>query len=734
MLLDIQSHTFRSRRLFLSLASCCLVAVSSLISSVRLHAGSQSLDGVGATDRGQIGESKQDDDSLVQRVDDGVRLLGKANLTQPLVGYPFVASPDGQWLATRKGWDVLLIDRQRREVVQTISFAAGKRRPIAFDLLYSRTSKYLAVLLHVHEADDVEFKMGDFEEREEDSLGVVQGKYVLLLENGRIMGPPVQVDESPEFRSAHASMMFSPDERWMAINYDGATFAVDVRQNQLLAKIPEFPASHFEANQRLVHVDSQRSWSLSSGEFSPWQAPTGLENLKLLAVSPDGSAEAWRAEDGQVVFYYPETQKLQKFAGLKSQPATASLTSLSQRDYQFSSTGKLFAGNGFKKGQSSPLYFVFDIEQQKYLLEPTPMLSGGQLLGDDEQMLGLVNTAWHEIPLGDGSNEALRAALAAYPSSRQLQFANMDRHLVLGPYQRWIDVASGKTMGQSSSGYFDGVSSPRSTSGYEFSPGGASYSVQERDATTGKSKALFSHQSIGHAGALLRNLLGSPPEVSGVIGFKLGIERTGKALYELRHDSGLGFVFRNWDLVQNKVGWEKTFRVRTPIVDIMRTAAISADGTRFAVTTNEHLWVVDAEQGRAIRELDLPVIPQQISLNRDGSLLAVSYRDRDWWSVKKIVLFDVASGRELKSFSGAKFVAPLFHPDTDRLVIVETGRPNRVTIYDTQTWERVFEHETSHAPAVAAAIADNFQSLAFSLADTRIEIWTLEELGFTLEK
>ncbi|MDP1563395.1 MAG: hypothetical protein Q8M16_18595 [Pirellulaceae bacterium] len=126
--------------------------------------------------------------------------------------------------------------------------------------------------------------------------------------------------------------------------------------------------------------------------------------------------------------------------------------------------------------------------------------------------------------------------------------------------------------------------------------------------------------------------------------------------------------------------------------------------------------------------------PREISLNRDGSLLAVSYADRDRWSVKQIVLFDVASGRELKSFSGAKFLAPLFHPDTDQVVIVETGRPNRVTIYDTQTWERVFEHETSHAPALAAAIADNFKSLAFSLADTRIEIWNLEELGFTLEK
>jgi hypothetical protein len=578
----------------------------------------------------------------------------------------------------------------------------------------------------------VEFNMGDFEEHGEDRLGVGQGKYVLLLENGRMMGPPIQVDDSPEFRSAHPSMMFSPDERWMAINYDGAAFAVDVRRNLLVAKLPEFTASHFEANERLVDVDRQRSWSCSTGEFSPWQAAAGLENLKLLAVSPDGSTEAWAAEDGQVVFYGPETKKLQKLDGLRIRPANASGTLTFQLNHRFSSSGKYFAGQGIQQDRSSLLYFVFDVQQQKYMLEPTAIPFGGYPLGDEERMLVFVN-AWHEIPLGEGSREALQAALAAYPTARQLQFVDLDRHLVLGANHRWIEVASGKTIGRPRSGYFDGVWSPRSALGYEFHTAGAAYSVQERHGVTGKTKALYSHQSVGHAAALLHNLLGRPPEASGVFGLKLGLERNGKALYELRHDSGLGFVFRNWDLVQNRVGWEKTFRVRTPMVDIMREAAISADGTHFAVTTNEHVWVVDAMRGQPIRELDLPVIPSQISLSREGSVLAISYTDGAQ-RMKRIVLIDVASGRELKSFSGGKFLAPMFHPANDRVVIVESGRPNRVTIYDTQTWERVFEHQTSHAPAIAAALADNFKSLALSLADTRIEIWDLEQLGIVSEQ
>lgn len=663
--------------------------------------------------------------SLVEQVSPGVRLLGRANPDAHLTGGQLSVSSDGRLLAYVAERQLLVVDRQRAEILHTIPFAVGQRLPVVQGLQFSPSGKVLAVLLGIYDQADLEFDLYDLPAETDEDWQIKQGKYLVVFENGRLSGKPFLVDESPAYLNPAPRIWFSPNDRWLIMQEQERMHLFDLQGPRALM-CEKFVGSFFASDTDLVQWDARQSLDLQSGEISEWAPPESLAHLSFRSASDDGDFLVYAANGNGAVIYDRKTNTA----------SPVQIDSLSGSYWgRVSRGGAYFAGFGRKAGSDTGWFFVYDLKQRKLVLEPTASIAGYHFLGDDAEILVQLSpeATWQRIPLSEDTQATLKSALDAYPISRKIQLADQDRQVVIGGRQRYVAVETGETQdrGSAAGDYYD-VISRLDTRVFYSSAGGGDYSVFERDIKTGNSKKLYSHHSTSHLRHLLRNLLGGQPELTGVIGLQLKLDDSGKYLYEVRHDSHMGFIFRQWDLEQRRVGWEKTFRVRTPMVDVMRSVHISGDATRYAVTTNQHVWVIEAETGNVIREFDLPKIPIDLQLNQSGDLLAVQYRGLAQ-DIAKIVVLSIETGEELQTWTDGPLLTPVFSATGDRLAIMRPGKSNRLTVYNVKTWEPIWTHETSHAPATAIDISSDFRKLALALADTRIELWDLRELGMPAE-
>lgn len=670
----------------------------------------------------------------VVEVADGVRLLGRSNALGHLTWASVLFSPDGRHVVECRDRKLIVSDRQRNKIVETVPFAIGQRSPLLIDLNFSPTGKYMVMCVLVRDRLEEKFQIDDLAEDLPDDWGVEQGQYLVVFENWKIRGTPILVDKSLSYPSPKPTIMISPNQRWLIWEHGGLMQPFDLQQQQALPKQEKFSASFFDSDDELVDWGAGQSLELTSGNISEWTPPEVLANAKFNSVSLDGNFLVCAGEAPGVVIYDRQAKKATRFAAIQDEQTGQTNKTRSRYRGQLSPGGTYFAGFGRKAGSESSLFFVYDVQHEKLVIEPIEGISSFIFSGDEPSIVvrQYPDYTLHEVELGMNSKAELESAAEAFPNAGSLQFANQNRHLVLDRGQRWIDVATGKTFyrRQSLSSKLDTTFSAVDITGYGFeTAAAASYSVQQRNYGTGETKTLYSHQSTSHLNHLLGGLLGGQPETTGVIGLHLQEDSTGQYLHEVRHESSLGFIFRQWDLKRRKVGWEKTFRVRTPIVDVSRVADISGDGRRFAVTTDKHLWVVDAESGTLVREFDMPKTPRGLTLDHRGNLIAVEYHS-GFSLISEIVILDLESGEVAGQWKDGPFLAPVFSAAGDRVAIMRPGKVNRLTVLDTGTWETVWSHETSHAPATAFDITADFRQLALSLSDSRLEIWDLSKLGF----
>jgi len=663
---------------------------------------------------------------LVEQISPGVRLLGRANPDAHLTGGQISVSSDGRLLVYVAGHELMVLDRQRAEILHTIPFAVGQRLRVVQGLQFSPSGKFLAVLLGVYDQTDLEFDLYDLPAEAEEDWQIKQGKYLVVFENGRLSGRPFLVDESPDFLVPAPRIWFSPNDRCLMLQEQERVHLFDL-QGPRAWMCENFNGSFCASDTDLIAWDARQSLDLQSGAISEWAPPESLDNLSFRSASDDGDFLVCAGKEHGAVIYDRKADTASHFQ----------IESLSGSYWgRVSRGGTYFAGFGRKAGSDTGWFFVYDLKQRKLVLEPTASIAGYHFLGADAEILVQLSpeATWQRIPLSQDTQATLKSALDAYPISRKIQWADQDRQVVIGGRQRYIAVETGETLdrGRAAGDYYD-VISRLDTRVFHFSSGGGGdYSVFQRDMKTGNSNKLYSHHSTSHLRHLLRNLRGGQPELTGVLGLQLKLDDSGKYLYEVRQDSHLGFIFRQWDLEQRKVGWEKTFRVRTPMVDVMKSAHISGDATRYAVTNNQHVWVMEAETGNVIREFDLPKIPIDVQLNQSGDLMAVEYRGLNQ-DIAKIVVLNIETGQEVQAWTDGPLLAPVFSATGDRLAIMRPGKSNRLTVYDAKTWEPIWKHETTHAPATAMDISSDFRKLALALADTRIELWYLPELGMPAE-
>lgn len=673
--------------------------------------------------------------NLVVQVSDGVRLLGRANGLGHLTGAGIAVSPDGRMLVACRDRELEVINRQRNKTVRTIPLSIGNRFPSVLDLQFSPSGKYLVMWLMVREPADMKLQAFDFVDDMADDWKIGRGQYLVVFENWRIRGAPLLLDETTKYHHPQPRLLFSPNDRWVVWNRGASLQSFDLPQHRALPSQDNFSASFFDSEDELVAWETRESLNLTTRQISDWIPPESIAGATFNSVSLDGNFLVCAGKDSGVFFYDRKSNKLTRFDALTDTPHNSSETSRARYDGRLSPEGTYFAGFGITDRSETPLFFVYDLKHQKFAIEPFAGIPSFCFLGDEPSILVWMypELAMHQIGLGPNSKSELESAADSFAASDRIQYADHDRHIVLGRGSRWIDVKTGKTVYRRNhhSGDVDSIASPVDTKSFGFKAGAAaSYSVQQQDIKNGRTKTVYSHHSTSHLNHLL---LGGQPEVTGVIGLHLQLDPQGQFLQEVRHESSLGFIFRQWDLKRSKVGWEKSFRVQTPIVDMIgREADISGDGTRYAVTTDEHLWVVDATTGKLVREFDLPQIPRGLQLNHRGNLIALEYHTA-YSAIGTIVVLDTETGEIVQTWSDGPFLTPIFSATGDMVALMRPGKTNRLTIFHTATWKEVWTHKTSHAPATAMDINSGFRELALSLHDNRIELWDLPTLGLVVE-
>jgi hypothetical protein len=155
------------------------------------------------------------------------------------------------------------------------------------------------------------------------------------------------------------------------------------------------------------------------------------------------------------------------------------------------------------------------------------------------------------------------------------------------------------------------------------------------------------------------------------------------------------------------------------------------------------LWLGDAEQGQLGRDIRLPGIATGLEFSADNRWLAVgmvrapwetgwmwpSARNQTW--ATEIAVIEVETGLIRWQKKNLDLVGFGFRPGTNQLHTLDRDQrksSKRFVLYQTETWEPEFEHTTPYSEALASAFSSDGRLLAIPLADTRIEVWDLEEL------
>jgi RNA polymerase sigma factor (sigma-70 family) len=196
---------------------------------------------------------------------------------------------------------------------------------------------------------------------------------------------------------------------------------------------------------------------------------------------------------------------------------------------------------------------------------------------------------------------------------------------------------------------------------------------------------------------------------------------TGKELHKLSSHGSLAFshggdylaigsygALSTWDLTKGK----QHLNMSTPPGD-PKTIAFSADDQSLIVVDSQHhvrVWELSSQ--RLLREIKCDEISVYVShaLSADGTLMATTRRD-------KIHFWDIATGKELRSFDNPGDLVVAISPDRRMLVsrklhLTLDEEESRTTLWDLATGKAVLQLPVSGRSGQSAAFSPDGKTLA----------------------
>ncbi len=152
--------------------------------------------------------------------------------------------------------------------------------------------------------------------------------------------------------------------------------------------------------------------------------------------------------------------------------------------------------------------------------------------------------------------------------------------------------------------------------------------------------------------------------------------------------------------------------------------SVSPTSSRFFVWEQSRIVCADGETGEIAFELDVSVPASRTGLkySPDGKFIAAANgKSVDVWEAETGELLKELPAEANQSLFG-------FSGDSKRIAVCGRDEQSRVRVYDTKSWESVFERAATQGNRSRVSLSTDGQLAVFGLADCRLEVWDLAKL------
>lgn len=655
----------------------------------------------------------------------GVSLIGTPNQWAGLgVGYNAVVSPDGEMVVGSQGGKLVAIDRNSRRVIHEIDLEVPNIQMIC----YSPDGKQLALTAYQFS------KLPENDSASDSPRSPSLSSALILVDDRFRIERTIELPSARESSVNYATDMpvdvsYSPDGRTIVVVGQRVTHAVDsfsgdiVGSREGLFDINEM----FVDNDTIVFRNIKKSWDLRKDDLST------LTKIGKLDFPATAYYSLHHPKLPLLAYHDTQNQQLkvanyQRGKILLEVPAEKYILNSGC----FSSDGKRLAGLFYTTDYQATAIRVLDIEKKQWIAE---FAFDSQVhlrvsFADDDHLLIFDTQASRLmfVTVDDSLQEHLARTLNQPTQSHQLSVDQTGENAILNWGRQEIDLQTGK------------VSHP----GNQFSRI-AMFASAENDrirSVDNRSIELVSDDKTSRSFALPRNgqivkgllsLLGSAPEVRKVeqsIPVTVALEPSGKTLsclYVMSHDGIPRYI--RWQVRNRKVEREVKFSDKPASGQMFPgvLAALHPDGRSVVQAKNDQIVLTDMDKNQDTASFEIPEGAGKLALNHDGSLVAIGFHPEAMERFRKIQVYDLDSGDLKKEFE-SKNAMFTFAPHAPRLAIADMDHSLPVQVFDTESWQPVVEHETDHADRFGMQLSGDGKTLVFSLVDSRLEIWNLNEI------
>lgn len=650
----------------------------------------------------------------IEAPEPGVRLLGQPSRFSELkVGNVFLPSPDGRYLYLGIGGKLLKVDVENLETE-------------------SETITQLTYIQKIAAAPNGQLAVIGYRSPPLDPDNPVALPLVLScilfdksMEIDRVIEFPKSEDANNEFL---VSLRFSPDGKDLLVIGQQITRLIDVDSGKILVSHNGlFDEKGLFLDDGLIFFPRiGKVWNTISNKVS------GSETLKGMELPQRNSYIL--IHDTEPVFAFSNAND--ESIKLVNHRLGKTLMSIEAEDLQlyqgdFSSDGKWLIASCYARDFRSTALAVFNLQDKK--LEAIARFKSQRFLlpsfvGENSILLYDYNTSrLSQIALNDALSTNLQIALNQPAATNQITVNHDGTRTVCNYGRQDIDMETGDVDSdhpQFSRRVFFGVQDQLVRS--------LDNEAIHIEPPRG-SKRVFGLPKETRVVAGLLSLLGST-ETENSSGYTMvvdiGLDHDGKkltCLYAQSQNNQLHYV--QWDARTSKTLFQDIVPIdpaKQPSAAGLITA-INPDGQNIYFLNGNQLHCMDVESGDSKTVKEFEVVPHQLQFNHDGSLLAMIVHGKTP-SESQVQVFQ-RDEAELELVFAADGQLFDFANDSARMAIASQNCKKPVRILNTKNWEEVVKHETHHSNRMALGLSGDGRRLVFSLDDSRMEIWDLDELN-----